>query len=75
MLAENFYKIEDYEMAKKIYKNLSKVGSIFKWYSNKQIARILLLEEKKDESIDLMNNSFEELPFKGIYQIFDYGIY
>ena len=31
------------------------------------------MEEKKDESIDLMNNSFEELPFKGIYQIFDYA--
>ena len=47
LMAENFYKINDFTKSKKIYVKLSKIGDAFKWYSNKQIARILIKEEKK----------------------------
>ena len=46
-MAENFYKIDDFSRAKKIYKKLINYGDAFKWYSNKQIARILIQEKKK----------------------------
>ena len=73
LLAENFYNIEDFINAKKIYKNLSQRGSAFKWHSNKQISNILTQEEKRDESIKLLTNSYNNLQNLGIYETFDYA--
>ncbi len=73
LLAENFYQIEDYLKAKKIYESLSSYGNAFKWYSDKQISRILLQEEKKEQSLSLLKRSFKELKIKGIYETFDYA--
>ncbi len=73
LLAENFYQIDDFKNAKKIYQNLSNYGNAFKWYSNKQISRILIQEQKKEESIKLLSKSFNELTTKGIYETFDYA--
>ena len=42
LLAENFYKINNFKTAKRIYKDLSKYGDAYNWYSSKQIARILI---------------------------------
>ena len=47
LIAENFYKIEDYDKAKKIYEKLTTNGIAFEWYSIKQISRILIQEKKK----------------------------
>jgi len=73
LLAENFLKIDNYLNAKNIYKNMRNFGEIFKWYSNKQISRILILEKKKEKSLKLLSNAFEDLKNKGIYEIFDYA--
>ena len=48
-------------------------GAAFKWYSNKQISRILIKEEKIDQSIKIIDKAFKELPDKGIYETFDYA--
>ncbi len=73
LLAENFYKIEDFTKAKKIYGSLSAYGDAFKWYSDKQISRILIQEEKKSQSLNLLKKSYKELKVKGIYETFDYA--
>ncbi len=73
LLAENFYKIEDFTKAKKIYESLSAYGDAFKWYSDKQISRILIQEEKKSQSLNLLKKSYKELKVKGIYETFDYA--
>ncbi len=73
LLAENFYNIEDYSSSKKIYKKIINRGSAFKWYSNKQISRILIKEENKKKSLSLMSKSYNELYEKGIYETFDYA--
>ena len=73
LLAENFYKIDDFSSAKIIYKNLKNYGTFFKWYADKQISRILILEEKKTEALKLLGKSFNELNSKGVYEIFDYA--
>ena len=73
LLAENYYKINDFNSSKKIYRKLINRGSAFKWYSNKQISRILIQEEKKEISINLLKKSFDELPVKGVYETFDYA--
>ena len=73
LLAENFYNINDYLNAKKIYGKLLRKGIAFNWYSNKQISRILIEQEKKEEALKLLKNSFNSLPNKDIYEIYDYA--
>ncbi len=73
LLAENFFKIEDYSTSKKIYKRLSKNGSALEWYSQKQISRILIIEENVNQSIKLFRKAYNNLEIKSIYETFDYA--
>ena len=73
LLAENFYKTENFENAKKIYKNLNKRGEAYKWYSAKQLARIFIQEEKKEEAIKLIKKVYKSLNNKEVYETFDYA--
>ena len=73
LLAENFYKIENFKIAKKINKKLSKFGEAFNWYSSKQLARILIKEEKQNEALNLLNKSYTNLKNKELYETFDYA--
>ena len=52
--------------AKKIYKNLNIHGSAFEWYSNKQIARILIQENNKASALSLLSRSYDKLNHRGI---------
>ena len=72
-MAENFYKLDNFKKAKKIYKELSKRGEAFDWYSTKQLSRILIREEKKDQAIQLISNTYKELKNKNIYETFDFA--
>ena len=73
LLAENFYKINNFDKAKKIYNNLSKKGEAFHWYASKQLANILIKNNNKDEAIKLLGKSYNDLSNKKIYEIFDYA--
>ncbi len=73
LLSENLYKINDLDGAKEIYKKLIKYGDAFKWFSNKQIARILIQENKIEESLELFAKTYNDLSLKGIYETFDYA--
>ncbi len=73
LLAENFYNINNFIEAKKIYKNLINYGSAFEWYSNKQIARILIQEKNKESALNLLSRSYDKLNDKGVYEEFDYA--
>ena len=73
LLAENFYKIDNFEKAKTIYNNLSKNGEAFNWHSSKQLARIFIKNEDKNEALKLLNNSYNSLINKEIYETFDYA--
>ena len=73
LIAENFYKIDNFKKAKKIYQDLSKKGEAFKWYSIKQIARILLQEEEKNKALKLVSNAYKDLANKNIYETFDFA--
>ena len=73
LLAENFYNVGDFKKAKKIYYNLGRHGEALNWYSSKQLAKILIQEENKDEAIKLLNNSYDNLITKEIYETFDYA--
>jgi predicted Zn-dependent protease len=73
LLAENFYETNNFENAKKIYRNLSKRGEAYRWYSTKQIARILINEENQNEAIKLTTNVYKNLDNKEVYEIFDFA--
>ena len=73
LLAENFYKNQNFEKAKKIYNRLRLNGEAFDWYSSKQLARIFLKREKKNEALKLLSKSFNNLLNKEVYEIFDYA--
>ncbi len=73
LLAENFYKTNNYIRAKKIYNNLSQYGEAFNWYSSKQLARIYIKTEKKKDALELLKNSYDNLLKKDIYETFDYA--
>ena len=73
LLAENFYKIENFKEAKKIYNSLSKKGEAYSWYSAKQLARIYLQEEEKEKAIKILSDTYDNLINKEIYETFDYA--
>ena len=73
LLAENFYKIDSFEEAKKIYDNLGKKGKAFKWYASKQLAKIYIQDENKDKALELVSKSYNNLANKDIYETFDYA--
>ena len=73
LLAENFYKTNDFKKAKKIYFDLSKYGEAFNWYSSKQLAKIFIKDNKQEEALKLLDKSCNKLLKKKIYEIFDYA--
>ena len=73
LLAENFYKINNLNKAKKIYNEIGKQGTFFLWYSTKKTAQILIKEEKEAKAIKLVNNIYKKFLEKGIYEMFDYA--
>ncbi len=73
LLAENFYKVDNYTQAKKIYIEIEKKGTAFLWYATKQSARILIKEKKEEKALNILKKTYEKLPEKSIYQKFDYA--
>ena len=73
LLAENFYNTDNFTQAKKIYKEMSKQGEAFFWYSAKQNAKIFIKEDKKEKALKLITNTYAKLSEKNIYQTFDYA--
>ena len=73
LLAENFYKVNNFEKAKKVYGNLSKKGKAFEWYSSKQLARIFIQEENKELALKLVGDAYNNFAKNDIYITFDYA--
>jgi tetratricopeptide (TPR) repeat protein len=73
LLAENFYKINNFEKARKIYKQLNKSGEAFRWHSTKQIVRILVQEGNVEKAIKLKRDTYKDLSKKKIYETFDFA--
>ncbi len=72
LIAENFFILKKYSESKKIYKKLSKAGTVYKWYADRQTAFILDDQGKEKEAISFLTESYESIE-PDIYQIFDFG--
>ena len=73
LLAENYYKTDNYERARKVYINLSKKGEAYQWFSSKQISRIYLQKDNKQRALKLLGDAYNSLIKKNIYETFDYA--
>ena len=70
VLAENFLILKKNNKAKNIYKKLAKTGSVYQWYSHKQIALILEEEDKSEKAINYLLNAYGNME-SNIYRTFD----
>jgi tetratricopeptide (TPR) repeat protein len=73
LYAENFYMINSMENSKKIYKDIKNSGSVYKWHAAKQISKILIKENDKEEAIKMLKINFSEIASPTIDQIYDYA--
>ena len=73
LLAENYQSVNNYKMAKKIYKKISKLGEAYNWHASKQLAFIYLEEKKDKEAKKILEKTFKSLRNPDLYQIFDYA--
>ncbi len=73
LFAENFYKENNFEEAKKIYEKIGNKGEIFFWYSTKQIARILIKQDEEIKALQTLSNAYKKIKNKTIYQKYDYA--
>ena len=73
LYAENYYMIKNYKKSKKIYNKIGKNGYIYKWFSSKQIAKILIKQDRKEEAINLISKHFKQLDQPDVFQIYDYA--
>ena len=69
LLAENFTILKKNDEAEKIYKKLSRIGSIYKWYGARQIA--LIMDKKNSgNSVNFLSKVYKDIN-PGIYETFD----
>ena len=73
LLAENFYKVNNFEQAKRIYNSVEKNGAAYLWNAAKQKAKILIKQEKKEKALNILGRAFEKLPEINLYEKFDYA--
>ena len=73
LLAENYRSANNYKMAKKIYKKISKLGEAYNWHASKQLAFIYLEEKKDKEAKKILKKTFSSLRNPDLYQIYDYA--
>ena len=73
LLAENFYKTENFKQAKKIYKDMEKRSPVYMWFAAKQNTKILIKEGKKKQALKNLTNNYKKLKEKNIYEIYEYA--
>ena len=73
LLAENFYKINKYDLSRKIYYKIKKKGLVYQWYATKQISSIFLKEKKTKEALQYIEKNYKKIENPNEYQIYDYA--
>lgn len=75
LYAENFYKIGNLEKSNAIYNIISKKGPIYFWHASKEISKILIEEEKNEQALKLLENSYQKIYSPTVYEIYDYAYF
>ena len=72
LLAENLFILKKYNKSVKSYNKLSKIGSVYSWYAEKQIAFIFYDQDKKNYAIESLKRAYQKIN-PDIYQIYDFA--
>ena len=59
LLAENFYKQKKYDLSKKTYKSIKKIGSVYSWYASLNSSIILLTTDDEKKAISNLQKNFK----------------
>ena len=73
LYAENFFSINEYNEAKKIYNKILKHGSVYSWYASKQTASILIEQKEEKKAVIFLEKTFQKIKNPTIYEIIDYA--
>ena len=73
LYAENLFKMQKYEKAKKILKKISKKGKVYNWYASRQISKILFKQEREKEGAKYIADKFYNIKNPSIYEIYDFA--
>ena len=71
LLAENFYALKMNDDAKKIYRKISRIGSVYNWYASKQIT-VIMEEEDAKNSLNFLSNVYRNIN-PNVYQTYDFA--
>ena len=75
LYAENFEALEKYPKSIKTYEKIKKIGSTYNWYAAKRVVSILKKQEKKEEAINYLKDTYLKIKNPKIYEIFDYATF
>ena len=72
LLAENLFILKKYYKSEKSYNKLSKIGSVYSWYAEKQIAFMLYDQNKKNDAVNSLKKAYQKIN-PDVYQIYDFA--
>jgi len=72
LLAENLLKLKKYQESKKIFEDLFKIGSFYKWHASKEIALIIEELDSSEQSLEYLNRIYKDID-KNIFRTFDFA--
>ena len=73
LLADNYFRLEDYDKALVILNNISKEDQVYKWYKIKKKAQILSLKKSEGAAIKFVEKNFLKLKYPNEKVFFDLG--
>ena len=73
LLAENYYFQKKYDLSKKIYNSVKKIGAAYSWFGSKSISAIIEKTENKDKSLLYLKKEFSSLPRLNFNHFYELG--
>ena len=73
LIAENYFSVKQNTESLKIYSQIIKKGSFYKWYAAKQTSLVYLKQNKNKEAINFLKKTFNNIDYPKINEIFDYA--
>ena len=72
LLAENLLMLKKYRESKKMFQDLFKIGSFYKWHASKEIALIIEELDSSEKSLEYLNRIYKDID-KNIFRTFDFA--
>ena len=71
LLAENLFYQKKYELSKRTYRSIKKIGSVYSWHSSKNISTISLITSNKKNSVSILKKAFDLIPNPNFEHYYD----